>query len=322
MNSPKNPTEEKLLPTLPSNQTSSSRISTKECTRKLSVPYQIKLLITKNLRIFQRTPSFFIYHTTLLFLVYMWMLFITYLVKHQSPMSRTTTFPPQPINSFRKCGDSSLDEKSNCLSLGIVIVDDDPDSLMFESQGIIGDENKGDAKGVKDWISRALYDMKMKFGLEGEKDLKIIYRGTNMEELYDEMGQFKQIKNMVSFCNGYDFFRNSTLSVECGGINYLNFELDLNVYGVHFNYTRLMPNYLRNLGTPILNDTNAIYLKQTIDESILNFYKEEPESQHFSIPYKPIKHCSRSEFIKTNQKPKMNKILTDVSENSTIISNS
>jgi hypothetical protein len=285
--------------------------------KKLPISTQTKLLIIKNLRIFRRQLSFFVYHLVLLSLVYLWMLFITYLVKHQSPMSRTTTFPPQPINTFKKCGDSSMDDTKNCLSLGIVIVDDSQkityDSI--ESNVSLNELNKH--VDFKDWISRAIYDLGNKLNLSQDDDIKVIYQGSDMEELYDQMQGFSEIKNMVSFCNEYDFFKNSTLSVNCGGLDYMGFEVDLNVYGIHYNYTRSMPNYLRNLGTPITNDVNSILLKKTIDESILNFHNEETHS--FSIPYKPTKHCSNSYLIDDSQDPikLSNKILTPNQEKQT-----
>ena len=78
---------------------------------------------------------------------------------------------------------------------------------------------------------------------------------------------------MVTFCNNFQIYKNDTVSLACNLGKYQFFEIDLHTYGVHYNATRLNPNFLRDTGSPIESDNNAILLKRTIDESIINFYK-------------------------------------------------
>jgi hypothetical protein len=74
------------------------------------------------------------------------------------------------------------------------------------------------------------------------------------------------------------------------------------------------------LGNPVSNDVNTILLKKTIDESILNFYNEEPENVKFEIPYKPVKQCSRVGSIYDSSSLSKNKLLNNI-QSDTIISN-
>ena len=244
--------------------------------KNLSVSSQTWLLILKNLRIFKRNKGFFIFHLLLALGIFCWISLMNYLFKNQSALSKLTTFPPTSSLPFSKCGDSTLDPSSGCLTLGVVIVDQAPQ-----------------ATPVQDWIQKALYTVKTKFGLEDNKDVQLIYSGSDMEALYDRIESFSKIKNIVSFCNNYDFFHNDTISVNCHQAEYSPFEMDINIYAVHFNYTSLMPSQLLNLNNPVSNDINAILLKQTIDEAILNFYDEQPQTHSFDLPYKPATQCSR-----------------------------
>jgi hypothetical protein len=276
---PNSPQKEPLLETPSQNlkDTDSSEISIKDCVKKLSVNKQINLLIIKNLRIFQRNLSFFGYHCLIFLLVFLWMILISYLIKNQSSLVQVATYKPTELVTYNKCGDSTMDQ-DNCLTLGVVLVD----------------ENKLNPS-TEEWIERALYDLEMKYGLKEGQDMKVIYRGNQMEDLYDQMSQFSEIKSMISFCNQYNFFSNSTMTLSCDSANVSGMNVDLNLYGVHYNSTKLMPNYLRDTGTPIASDKNAILLKMAVDESIINFYREQPNSHNmFSLPYNPVSRCSRT----------------------------
>ena len=135
-----------------------------------------------------------------------------------------------------------------------------------------------------------------------------------MAEVYDEMKKFSEIKSMISFCNNYNIFKNDTISLACDAAYFGQIGIDLNVYGVHYNSTKLAPNYLRDTGTPIKSDNNAIILKMSVDESIINYYREHPNSEdYFSIPYNPVKICNKSnkKFLKQTKK---NGILLSSSE--------
>ena len=258
-----------------SQKSKSSQLSAKDCIKKLSLNNQIKLLTIKNLRIFQRNLSFFGYHAMIFLMVFLWMVLVSYLIKNQSSLVHTATFPSSSLEAFQKCGDSPLDNLDNCLSLGVILVNDS------ESE-------------TQDWIQKALYDLKQKHGLKQDSDIKIIYSGNKMEDVYDKMQDFSEIKSMLTFCNNYNIFKNSTMSLQCDSLSYGAMGVDVNVYGVHYNSTKLAPNYLRDTGTPIKSDNNAILLKMSVDESIINYYREHPSSdQYFTLPYNPVKTCSK-----------------------------
>lgn len=249
--------------------------------KRLSFWSQLGVLTVKNLRIFQRKKGFFLFHLLVVLLIFGWMTLITYLVRYQSSYAHTIEFAPAPVPAFAKCGDSALDPSENCLTLGVVLVDQD-----------------GQGSPVQDWIQYALDAIRARFGLKQGKDVQVIYSGKDMESLYDKIESFSEIKSMVSFCNNYDFFHNDTVSVNCNGASYAPFEMDLSVYGVHFNYTRIMPSAIKNLSAPVNNDINAILLKKTIDESILNFFNEESKFENFFSPFQPAGRCPRIHFAR------------------------
>ena len=282
------PNKEKLLSNTFEKKSESSQISVKDCIKKLSLKQQIRLLITKNLRIFQRNLGFIWYHLTILIMIFLWMLLISYLIKNQSSLVHTESFPATSLDTFQKCGDSPIDKTTNCLSLGVVLIDENPLNPHTE-----------------DWIEKAIYDVENKYNLIDEKDVKIIYRGKSMEDLYDIMQDYSEIRSMVTFCNQMNVFKNDTLTVACNSVNYSGFEIDVNVYGIHYNSTRLTPNYLRDTGTPIESDNNAILLKMSIDESIINYYREHSiNDDYFSLPFNPNKTCRKTNSVKPQNKYK------------------
>ena len=231
----------------------SSRYSTRsvqKSAKRLSNTQQFGLLYKKNLRVFARNPGFFIYHVVILAAVLGWMILISYLMRNQSSLVRVKSYSPETLGGFSKC----KVKDTKCLTLGVALVDEDP------------------SVAVKDWIDEAISSISNTYGLEKEKDYKMLYRGSNYEELYDEMQEFDEIKSMVTFCNEFLFFQNSTMSLSCDEATYSFFSLDVNLYGIHYNSTVLAPNFLRDTGTPIESDRNAILLKQTIDQVIINHF--------------------------------------------------
>ena len=179
-----------------------------------------------------------------------WMILISYLMRNQSSLVRVKSYTPETLGGFNKC----KGKQTKCLTLGVALVDQDP------------------SVPVKDWIDEAISSISNKYGLEKEKDYKMLYRGSNYEDLYDKMQEFDEIKSMVTFCNDFLFFQNSTMSLSCDEATYSFFSLDVNLYGIHYNSTVLAPNFLRDTGTPIESDRNAILLKQTIDQVIINHF--------------------------------------------------
>lgn len=179
-----------------------------------------------------------------------WMVLISYLMRNQSALVHTKKYNPEKLGSFNKC-DSN---KPDCLTLGVVLVDENPEAP------------------IKEWIDKAISSISGEYRLEKDSDYKMLYRGSNYEDLYDKMQEFSEIKSMVTFCNDFLFFQNSTMSLSCDEAKYSLFSMDVNLYGIHYNSTSLAPNFLRDTGTPIESDRNAILLKKTIDETILNHY--------------------------------------------------
>ena len=291
MNSP-DVSQESLLDGEQSLDQESSRVSTKDCVRKLSVAGQIRVLMVKNLRIFQRNWGFFVFHLVLIVVIFCWMALLTYLIKNKSALVQNQVFDPVPLTTFKRCGESTLDPTDNCLTLGVVYVES-------------GDKNPE----LEDWISRAKYHVEQRFSLKENVDTKVIYRGNSMAGLYDEMQKYSGILNMVTFCNDLEIVNNPSITLNCGKIDTDENSLDINVYGIHYNSTRLVPNSLRDSGTPIQADTNSILLKMAIDEAIINYYREEAHtSSYFSLPFNPVRTCSRS-LPKTVRKVKRGSFL-------------
>ena len=213
---------------------------------------QVHILSEKTQSFLRRKWNFYSYHALIIPLTFVWITYINYLVKTQSVLQKESFYAPEPLPQYTKC------TSEGCLPLGVVLYSLDKDSA------------------VKPWIRETLKHLRHKLDLQGDGELKVIYNGNSIKEIDKEIAKYPEITNMLYFCNDYVIYKNTTTNISCDQFNTPNFnKIDLNLYGIAYNQTRISSSYIQDMDIPMRVDKNAILLKKTIDEFIINYYRED-----------------------------------------------
>lgn len=226
---------------------------------------QIGILLKKILQFQRRKFGFYLFHILIVPIVFCFLLYLNYNIQNQSVLLSEEFYKPRSMNGLSKC-----QGKDNCLTLGTVLISQD------ESQP------------QSPWITHVINELKNRFDLQDEEDVDLIYKGVIPKDIQKSIDKYQEVKNVLYFCNDYDIFRNATISVNCDQLSaYSFYKIDLNLYGIAYNQTKISPSFIVDFNLPLKVDENAILLKKTIDEILIEYYRDEKdkgvESDSFNI---------------------------------------
>ena len=230
---------------------------------------QTRILLNKTLMFLRRKWNFYAYHLLIIPLSFFWIAYVNYLIATKSVLQEEIAFQPQKLNTFDRC---SL---KDCLPLGIVLYSKNQDAP------------------VKQWINDALAHVKQKLDLKGPDDVKVLYNGSDTDDIERAMNKYSEVSNVLYFCNEYPMFDNDLLTLDCERFKSPSIgSFDVTMYGVAYNQTKISPNFLKNYNIPMNIDKNSVLLKKVMDEFIINYYRK--DSSYF-IPDEGV-----SSFNSTN----------------------
>ena len=219
---------------------------------------QTRILLRKNLLVFQRRRSFLYLQVFFVIFIYLFGLFINYLVLNESVLNKTQVYDPRPIPAFSRCANPG----KSCLTLGYVIY------------------SNSEKDSIEPWITNAIRRVQDQLQLDPEKDVAKIYQGDDMAQISQAFDSLHEVKSLILFCNDKDIFKNDQIDIKCTQVTLKGFPLfHANIYGLLYNQTAIAPSYLLDPTTPLLTDTNSIILKKIIDESIIKDNRAEHAPQ-------------------------------------------
>lgn len=244
---------------------------------------QLQILLLKTIKVLNRNWGFYLFHILIVPLVLFIIVYLNRLVRLDSVLQKESFYTPYELPQFKKCS------APHCLSLGIVLL-----SVDFSSE-------------VTPWIQSTINHLQQELGLEQDTDIKMIYRGNQGYEIIQTMKRHSEIGNMVYFCNDFVGFHNSTISIDCDSFKVPTVSnVNLNVYGLAYNQTKIGQSYIKDTSLPLEIDINSVVLKKTIDSFLVEYYRQQAREVSFedsSVSFGSI-HTPESYTIKDAESTK------------------
>ena len=221
---------------------------------------QTRILLNKTATYLSHKWGFLFFHVLIIFSIFAFMKGLNYIILNKSEMRNTEIFKPRPLDGFRRC------DTPGCLNLGVIVYSDKPD------------------EEIRPWIQTALLRIKIKLNFSDE-DIKLVYKGNNFDKMTEVVESHQRLQNTLYFCDRGIFVKNSTVTVDCNKFNVAQlFEINLHMFMLGYNQTRITANFLRDFNTPLEVDENSILLKKIIDESIIVYNRNAPKKIPKEMP--------------------------------------